>query len=84
MTEETKKDPQRITKIKPFIKKYNREGINYLLEKDDWKKFEKNNVTIALNVLYTKKEKVYLASVSNHNSNREKQVILLMISNREG
>ena len=84
MTEETKKAPQRISKIKPFIKKYNREGINYLLEKDDWKKFEKNNVTIALNVLYTKKEKVYLASVSNHNSNREKQVILLMISNREG
>ena len=26
-------------------------------EKDDWKKFEKNNVTIALNVLYAKKEK---------------------------
>ena len=50
--EEIKKDPQRITKIKPFINKYNWEGINFPSEKDDWKKFEKNNVTIALNVLY--------------------------------
>ena len=39
----------------------------------------KNNVTIALNVLYSKKEEVYPAYVSKHYSNREKQVILLMI-----
>ena len=32
---------ERITKIKIFINKYNWEGINFLLEKDDWKKFEK-------------------------------------------
>ena len=50
-----------------------------LLEKN-----EKNNVTIALNVLYAKKEKIYPAYVSKHNSNREKQVIFLMISNEEG
>ena len=47
-----KKDPQRVTKIKRFINKYKWEGINYPSEKDDWKKFEKNNVTIAVNVLY--------------------------------
>ena len=29
-------------------------------DKDDWKKFDKNNVTIALNVLYAKKEKYIL------------------------
>ena len=46
--------------------------------------FEKSNLTIALNVLYAKKEKVYLAYVSKHNSNREKQVIFLMIPNGEG
>ena len=46
---------QRITKIKPFIDKYNWEGINYPSEKDDWKKFEKNNLTITRNVLYVKK-----------------------------
>ena len=28
-------------------------------EKDDWEKFEKNNVTIALHILYVKKEKMY-------------------------
>ena len=39
------------------------------------KKNEKNNVTIALNVLYAKKEKIYPAYVSKHNSNRDKQVL---------
>ena len=78
-----KKDPQRITKIKLFINKYNWEGINFLSEKDDWKQFEKNNVAIGLNVLYAKKEKIYPAYVSKYNSNCEKQVILLMTSNGE-
>ena len=55
-----KKDPQRITKTKPFINKYNWEVIYFPWEKDDWKKFEKNNVTTALNVLYAKKEKITL------------------------
>ena len=44
-------------KIKPFINKYKWEGLNFPSDKDDWKKFDKNNVTIALNVLYAKKEK---------------------------
>ena len=48
------------------------------------KKIEKNNVTIALNVLYAKKESIYPAYVSKHNSNCEKQVIFLMIPNEEG
>ena len=38
---EIKKDPQRIRAIKPFINKYNWEGVNSPSEKDDWKKFEK-------------------------------------------
>ena len=53
--------------------------INFPSEESDWKKFEKNNVTIALNVWYAKKEKIYPAYVSKHNPNREKQIILLMI-----
>ena len=52
-------------------------GINSLLEKDDWKKFEKNNLTITLNVLYAKKENIYPACVSKHNSHSERQFILL-------
>ena len=71
-------------RIKPFINKCNWEEINFPSEKDDWKKFEKKNVKTALNVLHTKKGKIYLAYVSKHNSNREKQVILLMIPNGEG
>ena len=51
-----KKDPQRITKTKPFVNKYNWKGIYFPSEKDDWKKLEKNNRTIALNVFYAKKE----------------------------
>ena len=59
--EEIKRDLQRIIKIKPFINKYNWQGINFPSEKnDDWKRFEKNNVTIALNVLHGKKEKIYI------------------------
>ena len=36
------------------------EGINFPSEKDDWKKFEKNNARIAFNVLYAKREKILL------------------------
>ena len=56
------------------MNKYNWEIINFLSEKDDQKKFEKNNVTIALNVLYSKKEKIHPAYVSKHNSNPEKKL----------
>ena len=61
--EEIGKNPDRITKVKPFINKYQWKGINFPSEKNDWKIFEKNNVTIALNVLYAKKEKIYPAYV---------------------
>ena len=43
---------QRILKIKPFIKKYNWNGTNFPSHKNGWKKFETNNKTIALNILY--------------------------------
>ena len=48
------------TKIKSSTNKHNWAGMNFPSEKDDWKKFEKNNGTIALNVLYAKKEKYIL------------------------
>ena len=37
--EQIRKDPLKITKIKPLINKYNWEGINFSSEKDHWKKF---------------------------------------------
>ena len=46
-------------------------------------KNEKNNVAIAYNVLYAKKQKIYPSYVLKHNSNCEKQVILLWITNGE-
>ena len=39
-----------------FISKYNWKWINFPSAKDDSKIFEKNNVTIVLNVSYAKKE----------------------------
>ena len=80
---EEKKDPQKITKVKPFVNKYNWEGINFPSENDDWKKIVKNKVTITFNVLYAQREKIYLAYVWKYNSNCEKQVIPLMVSNGE-
>ena len=47
------------------------------------KKSRKNNVTMALNVLYANKKEIYPAYVSKHNLNHENQVIFLMISNGE-
>ena len=47
---------KRITKIKPFKNKYKCEEINFISEKNDWKKTERNNIT-SLNVLYAKKKK---------------------------
>ena len=45
--------------------------------------FEKNNPTIALNILYIKGKGICLAYISKINSNCENQIILLMISNKE-
>ena len=59
------KSLQIIPRIQSFKNKYSWKGLNYPPGKEDWKKFEKNNPTIA--------------RVSKQNSKREKQVMLLMI-----
>ena len=41
-----------MSKIKPFINKYKRKEINYPSRKADWKKIEKNNPAVSLNILY--------------------------------
>ena len=51
--------------------------MNFPLEKDDWKKFERNIAITSLNVWYPEKEKMCPAYVLQHNTNREKQVIFL-------
>ena len=42
---------ERISKIKPFINKYNWKDIDFPSTSKDWKKFESNN-EVALNILY--------------------------------
>ena len=79
--QEVEEHAARITKIKYFINKYTWKGNKFPSEKDDWTKFEKNNIKILLNLLYDKEEKMNPAYVSKNDSNREKQVILLMIPN---
>ena len=37
------KHPQRITKLKPYINKYNWKEIKFPAEPEEWKKFERNN-----------------------------------------
>ena len=71
------------TQIKPFINKYNWKGIKYPPKRDDWKMFEKNNPTIALNILYIKEKEILPGYISKRNSIREKQVILLLIPNKQ-
>ena len=81
--EKIKNDPQRITKIKPFIDQYNWKEINFPSHKKDWN--EKNNKTIALNILYVphNTEEIIHVYKSKHNLRRENQVNLLMITDGE-
>ena len=79
------RDPQRVSKIKNFIDQYNWNDIDFPATSKDWKKFELNNESLALNILYVphKTRKIHLAYKSKHNLTREKQVILLMIADGE-
>ena len=74
--------PERISKIKPFISKYNWKKINFPAGPNNWKKTEQNNKTIALNTLYVPYNTKEMCCVykSKYNKERENEVILLMIS----
>ena len=43
---------ERVKKVKPFFDQYDWSEINFPSHINDWKKFELNNKSIALNVLY--------------------------------
>ena len=78
-------NPQKVSKIKPFIDQYNWNDIDFPSTNKDWKKFELNNESVALNILHVphKTGKIHLAYNSKHNLTREKQVILVMITDGE-
>ena len=75
-------NPERISKIKPFIEEYNWKDIDFPSTNKDWKKFAPNN-EVALNILNVPHKTKKIEIKSKHNLTREKQVILLMISNGE-
>ena len=77
----TVRDLQGISKNKPFINQYNWKRIEIPTEQKDWKKFEQNNKTIALNILFVSynTKTIRLAYKSEYNNERENQIILLMI-----
>ena len=65
------KDPQRISKLKPYFNNYNWGGIN----------FPVGSIAIALKIFYveTFTNKTCVAYESNYNNKRKKQVTLLMM-----
>ena len=57
--------------------------MSFPSEKYDKKTFEKNNVSIAVKGFCQKRKNISCLRLK-HNSNHEKQVVLLMITNGEG
>ena len=80
-----KYNPKTINNINPFMNQYDWKEIEFPSHKKDWTKFESNNNSIALDVLYFphNSEKIRPAYVSKHNFNRKNQVILFMITDNK-
>ena len=72
-----KNHPKRLSNIHHFYScLYNWEGIEFLAGITNWKRFDQNNTTIALN-----EKTINLAYKSKYNRKRRNQVVLLMITN---
>ena len=71
--------------MKKYINQYDWSEINFPSHVVDWKKFELNNKSVALNVLYVPYDEntIRHAYKSKYYVKCEKQVILLMISDPE-
>ena len=68
-----KKDPERVSKIKPFIEKYNWEDIDFPYTSKEWKKIECNS-EVALNILYVpyNNKQINIAYKSKNNLTQKK------------
>ena len=79
--EQIKKNPQRISNIKAFIDQHNWKEINFQSQKGNWREFELNNESIALNILYApyNTKEIRHAYKSKYNLKRKNQAILLML-----
>ena len=77
-----KNHPERTKNIKPFIGEYNWPETGFPSHKKEWNEFEKNNKSVALNILYVphNTKELKQAYKSKYILSRENQVILLMIT----
>ena len=77
--------PERISKLRTFINNYNWKDIEFPTYSKDWRKFEQNNMTIALNIYvpYSTKQ-IRQAYISKYNNKRDNQVNLLIITDGAG
>ena len=68
-----------------FSYEYNWKGIEFPAGLKDWKRFEKNNETIALNILQVPHNEIKISHAykSEYNRKRKNQVVLLMITDGE-
>ena len=67
----------KILRIKPFINKYSWKTINYQSGKDGWRNVQKNNATMALNVLYERETEISPAYVLYFKTQIKQQQISL-------
>ena len=74
------KHPERLSKLQPYINKYNWEGVDFPAGPKEWQKFERNNKTIAQLFIQHNTKTISVAYRSEYNNKRKKQVILLMIT----
>ena len=77
--------PEKVSNIKSFINKYNWKDIDFPTGIKDWKTFDRNNKTIALNIFSIPDitKTINLAYKSKYNCKHENQVVLIMITNGE-
>ena len=83
---EIKSHPERIQgNHNLFSCDYNWCSIDFLAGVKEWKRFEKNNETIALNILQVPHDEIKIthANKSEYNHTRKNQIVLLMITDGE-
>ena len=80
--EQTGKNYYRISKIKHYINNFNWNNISFPPQEKNYKTFEMNNKSVALNILYNScnTEKIIHAFKFKFNKTREKQATLLIIT----
>ena len=80
--EKIKYNPEGKSNLQPFFDQYNWKDIEFPSHSKCWKKFEQNNKTTVLNILFVPYniKQIKPASISKYDHERDNKVILLMIT----